>query len=216
MFRDRKDAGIQLASKMLVFKNSSPVIFAVPRGGVPVALELAKALKAPMDIILVKKLGHPLNKEFSIGAVSQDDYYLIPHDDVSPDYVRMETANIRKRLNEMSKKYPGTARLNEIQNKTVVIVDDGVATGNTLMAAIPIVKKSNPARVIIAVPIISDSARRKLQAAGAEVVAISDVPSLGSIGQFYLDFSQITDEEVISIMGEYSTKLNNEPSPKRI
>ena len=200
MFKDRIDAGVQLASKSLSLKDSDTIILAVPRGGVPVAYEVAKVLNVPMDIILVKKLGHPNNKEYAIGAVSPYDRFLVPHENVSPEYVMEETWKIRRRLDEMKNKFPGAGKLSDLQNKTVMIVDDGVATGNTLWAAIPLVKKSNPRRLIIAVPVISTSARQKLQDAGAEVISVTEVPGMDGIGQFYLDFSQTTDEEIIFVM----------------
>lgn len=197
MFRDRVQAGLLLASKLRKYKNDPGIVLAVPRGGVPVAYAVAKELGFPIEVILTKKIGHPFNKEYAIGAASLTDYFVLPHENVSEAYIQKEIALIRRRLKEMYKIFMGDREPEKLEGKTVIVIDDGIATGNTLMGTINILRKSKPGKIIIAVPVASESAVKKLSKEVDEVIALLIPEEFHGVGSFYLDFEQVTDEEVI-------------------
>jgi predicted phosphoribosyltransferase len=197
MFPNRKIAGQWLVNKLKAYQNSGTIVLAVPRGGVPVAYEIAKELNLPLEVILVKKIGHPLNKEYAIGAASLTDSFVVPHDDVTEWYVQNETERVRTRLREMKEKFLAGREPEEIKDKTVIVIDDGIATGNTLLATVKLLKQHHPAKIVIAVPVISKSAAEKLGPAVDELIALIVPDVFYGVGNFYNDFEQVTDEEVI-------------------
>src|ERR1035437_9003013 len=121
MFRDRLEAGLLLAAKLKMYKNDPGVVLAVPRGGVPVAYEVARELGFPVEVILTKKIGHPSNKEYAIGAASLTDYFVVPHENVSVEYIDRELKTIRSRLKEMYKKFMGDKQPENLEGKTVIV-----------------------------------------------------------------------------------------------
>ena len=197
MFRDRIEAGILLAAKLKKYKNDAGIVLAVPRGGVPVAYEVAKELGFPIEVILTKKIGHPMNKEYAIGAASLTDYFVVPHDDVSDEYIQLELKKVRSRLKEMYKIFMGDKEPENLKGKTVIVIDDGIATGNTLMGTVNVLRKSNPAKIIIGVPVASRSAVRKLSKEVDEVVSLLIPDEFYGVGAFYENFEQVTDKEVL-------------------
>jgi predicted phosphoribosyltransferase len=142
MFRDRIEAGELLAAKLKKYKNTSGVVLAVPRGGVPVAYAVAKELGFPIEVVLTKKIGHPMNKEYAIGAASLTDYFVMPHENVSEKYIQEELKLIHANLKRMYAHFMGDKEPVNIQGKTVIVVDDGIATGNTLLGTIHVLRKS--------------------------------------------------------------------------
>ncbi|HWC53743.1 MAG TPA: phosphoribosyltransferase family protein [Chitinophagaceae bacterium] len=197
MFRNRTEAGMLLALRLQKYQNDPGVILAVPRGGVPVAYEVAKELGFPLEVILTKKIGHPMNPEYAIGAASLSDYFVVPHDNVSQDYIDNEVLKIRKKLKEMYVKFMGNKEPEDLKGKTVIVIDDGVATGNTLLSTIDVIRKSDPAKIVIAVPVAPESAVSKLSKAVDDVVVVMIPESFYGVGSFYEDFEQVNDEEVI-------------------
>jgi predicted phosphoribosyltransferase len=200
MFQNRSEAGMLLASKLRKYENMPGVLLAVPRGGVPVAYEVAKELNMPLEVILVKKLGHPLNKEYAIGAVSLNDMFVIPHEDVTDFYIQKQIEKIRHRLLEMQKRFMGEKEPENIRGKTIIIIDDGVATGNTLLATIRLLKKEKPAKIVIAVPVISKSAAQKISLEADELIAVLIPETFYGVGEFYDDFTQVSDDEVVDYL----------------
>lgn len=200
MFQNRSEAGMLLASKLRKYENMPGVLLAVPRGGVPVAYEVAKELNMPLEVILVKKLGHPLNKEYAIGAVSLNDMFVIPHEDVTDFYIQKQIEKIRHRLLEMQKRFMGEKEPENIRGKTIIIIDDGVATGNTLLATIRLLKKQKPAKIVIAVPVISKSAAQKISLEADELIAVLIPETFYGVGEFYDDFTQVSDDEVVDYL----------------
>lgn len=197
MFRDRTEAGLMLVEKLKKFKNDPGVVLAVPRGGVPVAYFVARELGFPIEVILTKKIGHPANKEYAIGAASLSDYFIIPHEYVTDEYIQNELVRIRTKLKEMYRKFMGDKEPEYLNGKTVIVVDDGVATGNTLLGTIQILRKSNPGKIIIAVPVASLTAVEKLSKEVDEVITVLVPEEFYGVGAFYEDFSQVSDEEVM-------------------
>lgn len=200
MFQNRSEAGMLLASKLRKYENMPGVLLAVPRGGVPVAYEVAKELNMPLEVILVKKLGHPLNKEYAIGAVSLNDMFVIPHEDVTDFYIQKQVEKIRHRLVEMQIRFMGEKEPENIRGKTIIIIDDGVATGNTLLATIRLLKKEKPAKIVIAVPVISKSAAQKISLEADELIAVLIPETFYGVGEFYDDFTQVSDDEVVDYL----------------
>ena len=197
MFRDRSEAGLLLAQKLKKYKNMPGIVLAVPRGGVPVAYEVAKELGFPIEVILTKKIGHPGNKEYAIGAASLTDYFVIPHENVTQKYIEQELVRIRTRLKEMYLRFMGDKEPENLEGKTVIVIDDGIATGNTLLGTIQVLKKSNPGKIIIGVPVASENAVRKLSKEVDEVVAVFIPEEFYGVGAFYEEFAQVSDEEVM-------------------
>jgi len=197
MFRNRLEAGLLLAEKLKKFKSEPGVILAVPRGGLPVAYAVAKELGFPLEVILTKKIGHPINKEYAIGAASLTDYFIIPHENVSEDYIQEELKRVRAKLKNMYTKFMGNKEPEDLKGKTVIVIDDGIATGNTLLGTINVLRKSNPAKIVIGVPVASKSAFEKLSKEVDEVIAVLVPELFYGVGAFYKDFEQVNDEEVL-------------------
>lgn len=197
MFRDRIEAGLLLAAKLEKYKNDPGVVLAVPRGGVPVAYAVAKELGFPIEVILTKKIGHPRNKEYAIGAASLTDYFIIPHESVTEEYIQQELQRIRSRLKEMYIRFMGDKEPENLKGKTVIVIDDGIATGNTLMGTVNVLRKSNPGKIVIGVPVASKSAVQKLSKEVDEVIAVIIPEEFYGVGAFYEDFEQVSDEEVM-------------------
>lgn len=186
-----------MAEKLKKFKNDPGVVLAVPRGGVPVAYVVAKELGFPIEIMLTKKIGHPTNKEYAIGAASLTDHFIVPHENVSDEYIRSELEIVRKRLKEMYRKFMGEKEPASLEGKTVIVVDDGMATGNTLLGSIRVLRKSMPGKIIIAVPVASSNAVEKIAPEVDEVVTVLIPEEFYGVGAFYDDFEQVSDEEVL-------------------
>ena len=197
MFKNRIEAGIQLAAKLTKFKNQSGVLLAVPRGGVPVAYAIAKELKLPVELLLTKKIGHPMNKEYAIGAASINDYFIANPEDISEEYFKNELYRIRTRLKEMKEKFKKNKEPTNLQDKIVIIIDDGIATGNTLLGTIHLLRKKKPNKIVIAVPVASKKGFNKLLKEVDEIVTIQIPEIFHGVGEFYENFEQVSDKEVI-------------------
>lgn len=197
MFRDRLEAGLMLAVKLEKYKKDPGIVLAIPRGGVPVAYIVAKELGVPLEVILTKKIGHPLNKEYAIGAASLNDYFITHGNGVPETYIQQELEGIRTRLKEMYKKFMGDKSPEKLEGKTVIVIDDGMATGNTMLATVNILRKSRPGKIVIAVPVASKNAVNKLANKVDEVIAILVPEEFYGVGAFYEDFAQVTDKEVM-------------------
>lgn len=197
VFRDRLEAGHMLATKLRKYKDDLGMILAVPRGGVPVAYAVAKELDFPIEIILTKKIGHPVYKEYAIGAASLTDYFVITHENVTEEYIQQELQRIRTRLKEMYSRFMGDREPSSLQGKTVIVIDDGIATGNTILGTVHVLRKSNPAKIVIGVPVASKNSVEKLSKEVDEVVAVLIPDQFYGVGGFYEDFEQVSDEEVL-------------------
>lgn len=197
MFRDRIEAGYLLAARLKKYKNDPGIVLAVPRGGVPVAYAVARELGFPIEVILTKKIGHPTNNEYAIGAASLTDYFIVPHNDVSEEYIKEELQRVRARLKEMYVKFMGDKEPENLKGKTVIVIDDGIATGNTIMGTVNVLRKSKPGKIVIGVPVASKSAVQKLAREVDEVVAVMIPDEFYGVGAFYEDFEQVSDEEVM-------------------
>ena len=194
-FNDREDAGKKLAEKLIHLKGKADLVFGIPRGGIPVAAEIADALNCPLEVLLCKKIGHPDQKEYAIGAVSLSDIYLIPHEKFDEIYLQEEIKKVRERLKEMQALYY-VKELKTLNQKTVIVADDGMATGRTMMAAIRLLRKNKPLKIILAIPVASLSAKKMVEPEVDELVILYEPEWFTGVGAFYNDFEQISDEAV--------------------
>lgn len=197
MFINRSEAGKLLSGKLQDYKGTDTVILAIPRGGVPVGYEVAKALHLPLNIVLSKKIGHPGNKEFAIGSVSLDTVIADNYPGVSDAYIQQEIIHLRKLLAEKQELYMGSVAPPEVEGKNVIIVDDGIATGNTVLVSIAMLRKKNPRKIIVAVPVVPLSAVSLFKAKADEFVYLLAPEYFGAVGAFYEEFGQVEDEEAI-------------------
>ena len=200
-FKNRQDAAIQLAQKLKKYDTTNGIILAVPRGGVPIGHVLSKELHLPLEIILSKKIGHPFNPEFAIGSVTLLGSVIDSSiSGIHPDYIRHEEEMILKTLKEKFSRYTGKRTPSVIQDKTVILTDDGIATGNTLYAAIKAIKTHRPEAIIIAVPVSSASAALKLSKLTTAFISVVTTEKFSGVAQFYTDFSEVNDEEVMKLL----------------
>ena len=205
MFEDRTDAGLQLAQKLSHSKLENPVVLAIPRGGLPVASVVAKALNAPLDVVLTKKIGHPYHKEYAIGAVSLESEVLTDSVGISKQYISEEIENIRKKLKVRQDQYYKDSQPVKLKDKTVIIIDDGIATGNTILATVELVAKQHPKKIVVAIPVAPPSAIRNLERHPNvdEVICLQTPENFRAVGQFYQKFFQVSDEEAIAILEDH-------------
>ncbi len=202
MFKDRTEAGIQLANKLSYLIQEDLVVLAIPRGGLPVAHAVAKALNAPLDVVLTKKIGHPFHKEYAIGAVSLENEVLSDTAQISKAYIAEEIETIRKKLKARHKQYYKDAEPVNLKNKTVIIIDDGIATGNTILVTVALIMKQEPKAIIVAIPVAPPSAIRNLERHPNidDVVCLDTPMDFRAVGQYYETFEQVSDEEAIAIL----------------
>jgi predicted phosphoribosyltransferase len=207
LFRDRKEAGRMLAEALsfLKAKKEDVVVLAIPRGGVPVAKEVADALGAPLGIIRTRKIGAPGNPKLAIGAVTQDGEAITDPDlvgmlGVPDDYVREEAARQVEEIRSGMRKEGGDSPYPSLAGKTVVVVDDGIATGSTIRAAIQSVKRRGAATVILAVPVGPPDTISKLSSIADQVVCLSTPEPFYAIGESYNEFGQVEDDTVREIL----------------
>jgi len=202
IFKDRFDAAERLAEKLQKYKGSKDgIILAIPRGALQTGYVLAKRLQLPLDIILTKKIGHPDNSELAIGAVSLTSEIIDPDfRDVSREYIKKEVKEIRQNLRERSQQYRGTKFFSDLKDKIVILVDDGIATGHTMSAAIDLVKEEKLKKIIVAIPVGPWERIEMLKKRADEVICLSVPENFTAIGQFYRDFPQVDDEEAIGLL----------------
>ncbi|MFE3868628.1 phosphoribosyltransferase [Flavobacterium sp. LS2P90] len=204
LLKDRIEAGLLLSEKLKKYQNSNTIVLAVPRGGVPVAAIIAKSLHLPLDIVLSKKIGHPYNKEFAIGAVSMDSMILDEHPDVPKEYIEKEVVKLRKLILEKYEIYMDKRTPLDIEGKNVIVVDDGIATGNTILVSINMLRKRNPAKIIVAVPVIPYDTVSLFEKNTDEFIYLIASKKFRGVGGFYEDFNQVEDDEVIKLLSVVS------------
>lgn len=211
IFQDRAEAAKKLAEKLEWVKKENPIILAIPRGGVVTGDVVASVLNANLDVVVPRKLGAPYNPELAIGAVMHDGSYFLNTDVISMLRVPKEylDAKIGEQMKEIERRlmfFRGSKKY-DLQGKTVVLVDDGIATGATMFAAIQWVKKQKPKKLVIAVPVGPMETIGKLKNVADEVVVISSPVFFGAVGEFYQDFAQVSDNEVQEIMRKHGYKI---------
>lgn len=205
-FSDRSDAGRQLASLLTAYANRGDVIvLALPRGGVPVAYEVASALHAPLDVFLVRKLGVPGHSELAMGAIASGGVRVLSDDIIGPlgiPQAAIEEVTERERveLDRRDRMYRNGRPPADLEGRTVILVDDGLATGATMEAAILAARQAKPARVVVAAPVGAPDTCQRLAAAADEVVCVATPEPFQAVGLWYERFDQTSDEEVIELL----------------
>jgi len=208
MFKDRKEAGRLLAKALSEYKDKNPVILAIPRGGVVVAYEVAKSLNAPLDLIIPRKISAPDQPELAIGAVTEDGTTILNQDilqylRVPDDYIKAEVKRQEEEIKRRIQKYLGDKPRVPIKGKIVILIDDGVATGATIRAAIASIRKRKPALIVLAIPVGLIDTIEELRKDADRVICLMTPEPFFAIGQFYENFEQTSDEEVIQILNKF-------------
>jgi len=209
LFVDRLDAGRKLAARLEQIPLQGPLVLALPRGGVPVAFEIAKELHAPLDILLVRKIGAPGNPEYGIGAVvdGSNPQIVLNEDamaiaDLSPAYIEREKQRQLEEIERRRAYYLDGRPPMPLKGRSVIIVDDGIATGGTVKVAIKAVKQAGAAQIILAVPVAPPSVLASLREEVDEIICLEAPEPFYAVGQFYEIFGQTTDEEVVALLHE--------------
>ncbi|MFD9423674.1 MULTISPECIES: phosphoribosyltransferase family protein [unclassified Streptomyces] len=205
LFTDRTDAGLRLARALRQLEGEHPVVLGLPRGGVPVAFEVARALRAPLDVIVVRKLGVPYHRELGFGAIGEGGVRVISEEIVRRGGVTEEDAAAVERAEEAelvrrARRFRAHRPRQDLDGRTVVVVDDGIATGATAEAACAVVRAQGAARVVLAVPVAPPDAVARLRTGADEVVCLATPHPFSSVGEWYRDFSQTSDEEVVALL----------------
>ena len=207
MFENRREAGERLAKALLSLKSRSPVVLALPRGGVPIAVEVARALAAPIDLLLVRKIGAPGHRELAVGAVVDGERMdFVVNEDVlemlglSVEYVKAQAAHEVEEIERRRRLYLTGRERVEVRDRTVVVVDDGIATGATIRAALRGIRRRDPAHLVLAVPVAPPDTIASLRHEVDEIVCLETPEPFGAIGYFYRDFRQVSDDEVRELL----------------
>ena len=206
VFRDRQDAGAQLAARLLRYADDpNVVVLGLPRGGVPVAYQVARSLQAPLDVFVVRKLGVPGHRELAMGAIASGGVRVLNPDVVtalriSEPMIAAVDSQEQKELERQERAYRGDLPFPDLAGRIVIVVDDGLATGSTMRAAVKALRQMQPARIVVAVPVAAAETCRSLTADADEVVCMSTPESFHAVSMWYEEFSQTTDEEVQSLL----------------
>ncbi|HVE46637.1 MAG TPA: phosphoribosyltransferase [Acidimicrobiales bacterium] len=203
LFENRADAGRRLAAQLQHLRGEGPVVVGLPRGGVPVAYEVAHALGAPLDVIVVRKLGVPFQPELAMGAIGEDGVRIVDPDvlrmvRVSPPELAAVEARERSELERRARRFRGGLARVPLEGRTAVIVDDGVATGSTARAACQVAREHGAARVVLAVPVAPPGWSARVGSGADELVCLATPEPFYAVGQFYADFTETSDQEVLT------------------
>ncbi|TVR10280.1 MAG: phosphoribosyltransferase [Salinarimonadaceae bacterium] len=222
-FHDRRDAGEALAARLARLNLPDPVALALPRGGVPVAAAIGQRLNAPLDMIFVRKIGVPMNPEFAAAAfvdlgageiVTNPGALSLPG--VTQEYLEAEAARARAEIDRRRGLYfPAGFESPSLAGKSAIVVDDGIATGASMRAALLALRRAAPARIVVAVPVAPSDFVARLAREVDDVVCLQSLDDFGAVGAFYNDFRQLSDEDVVAIMREHVRPSSPAPQPRR-
>ncbi|MBI2599902.1 phosphoribosyltransferase [Candidatus Daviesbacteria bacterium] len=205
VFESRQEAGKKLATKLIKFREDNPFVLALPRGGVPIGFEVADVLHAPLDVIIVRKIGLSSNPEFGIGAIAEGGVKVLDQTSIEvlgidetelEDTIKLEEEELSKRV----KTYHGNDKLPNLTGKTAILVDDGMATGITAKAAIEAVRKLNPKKIILASPVCAIDTAESLKSKIDEVICLATPFEFMAVGSWYKNFEQLSDEENVNLL----------------
>ena len=207
LFADRSEAGCALARRLLRFKDERPVVLALPRGGVPVGFEVALVLDAPLDLVLVRKIGAPFQQELAIGAVVDGsrpatvlNEEMVREFQIPGSYIAAQSARELEEIEHRRELYLAGRAQAPVEARTAIVVDDGIATGATMEAALHATRRANPKRLVLATPVAPPDTIERLRAQADEVVCLATPRLFDAIGSFYEDFRQLSDEEVVDLL----------------
>jgi len=213
MFANRRSAGRQLAARLQQLREGKPVVLALPRGGVPVGFEVAEGLDAPLDMVLVRKIGVPWQPELALGAVVNGaDPQVIINDilaaelAIDQDYITNETARQLEEIERRRKVYLGDRTPVPLAGRTIIVVDDGIATGSTVRTALRAIGRAGAGKIVLAVPVAPEDALKELRKEVGEIICLSTPRPFLSVGAHYAEFGQLADADVISLLEERHRK----------
>ena len=222
MFRDRSEAGERLAARLQVYRDAQPVVLALPRGGVPVGFEIARALKAPLDLLFVRKIGVPWQPELAAAAVAEvggsemvRNEHVIRHAAIPDEYLIDQAAYELAEIARRRSLYRGGKPVIDVTGKTAIVVDDGIATGATVRAALRALRRAHPAKIVLAVPVAPEETAAKLAEEADEICCLEMPADFGAISQFYRSFRQTSDEEVIDLLRRAAADQSGEAPEDR-
>ena len=204
MFTDRLDAARQLAAALAAWRDRNALVLAIPRGAVPMGAALAESLHADLDVVLVRKLGAPWQPEYAVGAIDETGWSFTSDPSAADeDYLKAERERQLERLRQRRQMYsPGRPPIDP-RGRVVIVVDDGLATGSTMIAALHAVRSQSPQRLICAVPVAAPESLKKVEPYADEVVCLSAPPIFQAVGQFYGNFDQVEDDEVVACLARF-------------
>ena len=206
LFTDRTDAAEQLAEQLLAYRDRNALVLAIPRGAVPMGKIIADRLNGELDVVLIRKLGAPYNEEFAIGAVAEDGWVYLPPNIrslyVSDSYIEKAKVAQLEKIRERRVRYTPLKPPADPGGRTVIIVDDGLATGATMIAALHAIREKRPEKLICAIPVAAPDSLEKVRELADEVVCLEAPLNFQAVGQFYEHFSQVQDSEVEAILAE--------------
>lgn len=213
-FKNRSDAGRKLAQALLKFRGHDPVVLALPRGGVPIAAEVAAALNAPLDLVLVRKIGVPSQPELAMGAVADCGAPAVVRNEdviglcgIDADEFALALDREMQELARRRELYMSGRQQVDLGRRTAIVIDDGIATGATIRAALQAVRTRNPKQVVLATPVAATDTLASLQGEADEIVCLEDHVNFGAIGFYYADFDQVSDEEVVSALRKHQNPM---------
>lgn len=216
MLKNREDAAHQLAERLKTWKGRNPLVLAIPRGAVPMGAIIAEALDGDLDVVLVHKLGAPGNPEFAIGSVDESGVIQIAEHaemtGISPEGIKAEAASQLAALHKRREQYTPVRPPLDPQGRVAIVVDDGVATGATVMAALQAVRRHKPERLILAIGVAPPQTLNRLRTLADEVVCLEAPSEFWAVGQFFAEFRQVEDDEAVDILrrfGERNTSSSN-------
>ncbi len=222
MFENRRDAGERLGKELLYLRERDPVVLALPRGGVPIGVEVARALSAPLDLLLVRKIGAPGQPELAVGAVVDGEQMdFVVNDDVlealglSVDFVRQHAMQEVAEIERRHREYLGGRERVEVRGRSVVVVDDGIATGATMRAALRGVRRRDPAHLFLAVPVAPAETVDALETEVDGIVCLDMPQPFGAIGRFYADFRQLSDSDVRALLDQADAERGGPTPPNQ-
>lgn len=199
-FINRDDAAFKLLPLLSKYRNEQGVVLAVPRGGVPIGYHIARSFGMPLELLMTKKIPHPQHEEFAVGAVSLEDHIVDERLGLPKSYIESEIERIRKSLKERYAYFMGNHKPVDLQNKVVILIDDGIATGNTILSSIKMLRKKKPKKIVVAVPVAPAEALQKLKKEVDDLICVLTPHPFVGVGLHYVDFSQVDDEEVMKLL----------------
>lgn len=212
MFKDRTDAGKRLAARLQRLKHEPLVVVALPRGGVPVAFEVAKALEVPLDVVLIRKIGAPGQPELAVGAIADGDFVetvinldLANATGATADYIEQQKEAALEEIERRRASYLKNRVRLEVEGRTVIVIDDGIATGASIRVAIKACRQRGARRLVVAVPVAPPGTVQSLQEEVDEVICLETPEFFPAVGAFYGDFTQTTDDDVIDLLDRAAT-----------
>ena len=211
-FKNRAEAGTLLGAQVEKYRFANPIVLALPRGGVPIGFAVATSLEAPLDVVVVRKIGVPWQPELAMGAIAGErflslDYEMVRHFGISREQIEKMVARERAELQRREKLYRGDRASPDLRSRTAVLVDDGLATGSTMLVAVRYVRSLKPAEIVIAVPVASNEAASRASKEADLFVCLATPQPFRAVGEWYMDFEQTSDAEVQTLLQQHSRAI---------